>query len=47
MLCATVMRDNCLFVPRLEGIELPSELAERGFGVTYAKGAGFFERAEG
>ena len=47
MLRTAVVRNDCLFVLRLESVELASEFAERCFGVTDAKRAGFFERAQG
>ena len=46
MLCAAVVHDDCLFVLRLEGVELASEFAQCRLGVAKAEGARFFERAE-
>jgi hypothetical protein len=46
MLCAAIMRDDCLFVLRLEGVELASEFAQCRLGVAKAEGARLFERAE-
>ena len=46
MLCAAVVRDDCLFVLRLEGVELTSEFAQCRLGVTKAEGARLFECAE-
>src|SRR3954453_10182212 len=46
MLCAAVVRDDCLFVLRLEGVELASEFAQCRLGVAKAEGARLFERAE-
>ena len=46
MLCAAIVRNDCLFVLRLEGVELPSEFAQRCLGVAKAQGARLFERAE-
>lgn len=46
MLCAAVVHDDCLFVLRLEGVELASEFAQCRLGVAKAEGARLFERAE-
>jgi len=46
MLYAAVVRDDCLFVLRLEGVELASEFAQCRLGVAKAEGARLFERAE-
>jgi hypothetical protein len=46
MLCAAVMRNDGLFVLRLEGVELASEFAQCGLGVAKAEGARLFERTE-
>ena len=44
---AAVMRNDCLSMLRLKGVELTSEFAQQCFGIADAKGAGFVERAEG
>jgi hypothetical protein len=46
MLCAAVVRDDCLFVLRLEGVELTSEFAQCGLGVAKTEGTRLFKCAE-